>query len=117
MQTARRLTIIAFLSLTILGVAWELWLAPLRPGGSMLVLKVLPLLAGLPGIVRGRIRAYQWWSMGILLYLCEGVVRLMSDTGTSASLAWIQTGIVVIAFCAILAYVRAARQLATPIAR
>lgn len=80
----------------------------------MLVLKVLPLLAGLPAIVRGRIRAYQWWSMGILLYLCEGVVRLMSDRGMSASLAGIQTGIVVIGFCSILAYVRAVRKNGAP---
>lgn len=76
----------------------------------MLALKVLPLLVGLPAIARGRIRAYQWWSMGILAYLCEGVVRLMSDRGVSATLAWIETGIVAVGFLAILAFVRAARK-------
>src|SRR4051794_1984022 len=31
----------SLLALIVLGLAWELWLAPLRPGGSWLVLKVL----------------------------------------------------------------------------
>jgi uncharacterized membrane protein len=110
MQTARRTTITVFIALILLGVAWEVWLAPLRPGGSMLALKVLPLLLGLPAIARGSVRAYQWWSMGILAYLCEGVVRLMSDQGVSVTLAWIETGLVTIGFCAILAFVRAARK-------
>ena len=34
--------------LIFLGLAWELWLAPIRPGGSLLALKVLPLKSGEP---------------------------------------------------------------------
>jgi len=109
MEAARRLSIIAFAGLVALGLAWELWLAPLRPGGSMLALKVLPLALALPGIARGRLRTYQWWSMGILAYLCEGLVRATSDRGTSAALAVVQIVLATLAFAAILLFVRAAR--------
>lgn len=97
-------------ALAALCVAWELWLAPLRPGGSMLVLKAVPLALALPALHRGRVRAYQWWSMLILLYLCEGLVRGMSDaTATSRVLGWIEAGLAAAAYGTILAYVRAVR--------
>ena len=42
---ALRLTASASLAaLILLCLAWELWLAPLRPGGSYLALKALPLV-------------------------------------------------------------------------
>lgn len=107
---ALRATVVAaFAALVALGLVWELWLAPLRPGGSLLALKVLPLAASLPALRRGGLRIYQWWSMGVLLYLCEGVVRAMSDRGLSARLAAIETVLALVAFVAILAYVRASR--------
>ena len=37
----------SLVALILLCTLWELWLAPLRPGGSMLVLKVLQLLLNL----------------------------------------------------------------------
>ena len=111
MKTARSLSIAAFAGLIVLGLAWELWLAPLRPGGSMLALKVLPLALALPGIVRGRLRTYQWWSMGVLAYLCEGVVRATSDRGTSALLAIVEVALACVAFAAILGFARASRRL------
>lgn len=101
---------LAFAALIVLGLAWELWLAPLRPGGSMLALKVLPLALAIPGIARGRVRTYQWWSMGILAYLCEGVVRATTDPGMSRVLASIETALALAAFAAILIFVRASRQ-------
>ncbi len=109
MKTARRLTIAAFAGLIALGLAWELWLAPLRPGGSMLALKTLPLALALPGLTRGRLRSYQWWSMGILAYLAEGLVRATSDTGASALLATLEVLLAVAAFAAILGFARASR--------
>lgn len=109
METARRLSVAAFVALAALALAWELWLAPLRPGGSLLALKALPLLLALPGIARGRVRTYQWWSMGILAYLCEGLVRATSDPGTSATLAVVEIALALLAFLSILLYVRAAR--------
>jgi uncharacterized membrane protein len=106
----RRLVVSGVAALAVLAVAWEMWLAPQRPGGSLLVLKALPLLAALPALARGRVRTFQWWSMAILLYLCEGVVRGMSDlTATSRALGWIEAALATVTYAAILMHVRAVR--------
>jgi uncharacterized membrane protein len=74
--------------LILLCALWELVLAPLRPGGSWMVLKALPLLAPLPGTLRRNIYTMQWASMMILLYFTEGVVRAWSERGPSQWLAF-----------------------------
>jgi uncharacterized membrane protein len=79
--------VVSLISLIFLSVAWELWLAPLRPGGSWLVLKVLPLLLPLFGILRGKIYTYRWSTLLIWLYFTEGVVRAWSDGGLASQLA------------------------------
>jgi uncharacterized membrane protein len=84
LQTAASGSLIA---LIFLGLAWELWLAPLRPGGSWLVLKVLPLLAPLFGILHGRLYTYRWSTLLIWPYFAEGVMRAYSDQGVGAWLA------------------------------
>jgi uncharacterized membrane protein len=66
---------------------WEIWLAPLRPGGSLLALKALPLALPLMGIIGGKRYTYQWSSMLILAYVAEGVTRAWSEAGLSRSLA------------------------------
>ena len=96
----------SLIALIFLGLAWELWLAPLRPGGSLLALKVLPLLAPLFGILRGRAYTYQWSSMMILAYFAEGAVRAWSDHGLSAQLALAEALLALAFFAAALAYVR-----------
>ncbi|NLD67796.1 MAG: DUF2069 domain-containing protein [Limnobacter sp.] len=108
-DNSRRLALACFVSLIVLGIAWETWLAPLRPGGWLMALKVVPLAIALPAIAAGRLRAYQWWSMLILLYFVEGAVRATSDAGLSAALAAIETLLSVLAFASILLYVRAIR--------
>ncbi|MGF6608865.1 putative membrane protein [Paraburkholderia sp. WSM4175] len=92
-------------SMIVLAVAWEWWLAPLRSGGSLLVLKALPLLSALPGVWRRRLYTMQWASMLILLYFAEGVVRGWSDHGLSARLGWLQAALAMIFFACALAYV------------
>ena len=82
-----KLASFSLIALIALCLAWELWLAPLRPGGSMLMLKVLPLLPALRGILHGRRYTYQWMSLLVLLYLAEGLVRSLSDQGASRWLA------------------------------
>jgi uncharacterized membrane protein len=69
---ARMAAVAALGALIALSLAWELWLAPLRPGGSWLALKALPLALPLGGILKGRRHTYQWSSMLILAYLAEG---------------------------------------------
>ncbi len=78
----------SLLLLILLCVLWELALAPLRPGGSWMVIKALPLLAPLPGTLRRDVYTMQWGSMMILLYFTEGVVRAWSETGVSQWLAF-----------------------------
>lgn len=74
-------------ALLLLCLAWELWLAPLRPGGSLVALKAAPLALPLAGILSGRRYTYQWSCMLVLAYFAEGVVRSWSERGTSQMLA------------------------------
>ncbi len=100
---------ISLIALIFLCLAWELRLAPIQPGGSWLVLKSVPLLAPLFGILHGRRYTYQWASMFILLYLIEGVVRASSEAGLSQ---WLAAGEIVLSlvfFCATVAYARLTR--------
>jgi uncharacterized membrane protein len=96
-------------TLLLLCVAWELWLAPLRPGGSWLALKILPLLWIAPGIMHGRTYTYRVSTMLILAYFTEGVVRGWSDAGMSAGLAVVEIVLSVMFFIAAIAWVRANR--------
>lgn len=96
----------ALVALIALCVAWELWLAPLRPGGSWLVLKALPLLAPLFGILRGRRYTHQWASLLIQLYLLEGLARATSDSGAMRWLAIAETALALVFFAAAASYAR-----------
>lgn len=94
------------ISLILLCLAWELWLAPLRPGGSWLVLKVIPLLLPLRGILHGRTYTYRWTAILTLAYFGEGLVRATSDRSPSS---WCASAEVVLAaglFVAIFAAIR-----------
>jgi len=95
------------IALILLGLAWELRLAPLRPGGSWLVLKVLPLLLPLFGILRGKRYTYRWSALLIWLYVAEGATRAWSDSGTSAQLAVVELVLALGFFAAAVAYLRA----------
>lgn len=87
-------------------LAWELWLAPLRPGGSWLALKALPLLAALFGVLRGRRYTHQWLSMLALVYAAEGMVRAMSDRGLSQLLAAAEIALAAVLFLSCVFYAR-----------
>ncbi|MCV6070237.1 DUF2069 domain-containing protein, partial [Escherichia coli] len=73
-DASRALAVGSVLALVALGLAWELWWAPLRPGGSMLALKVLPLTLPLAGLLKRRLYTYRWTSLLVWLYFAEGVV-------------------------------------------
>ncbi len=98
----------SLLLLIALGIAWEWRLAPLRPGGSTLVLKVLPLLAALPGILRGRRYTHQWASLPSLVYAMEGIVRAMTENGMSRWLALAEIVLALSLFATTAFYARAA---------
>lgn len=103
----------ALVALVVLAIAWERWLAPLRPGGSALVLKALPLVCALPGVWRRKLYTLQWASMLVLLYLAEGIVRGMTDGGLSARLGWAEVALATLFIAFAVAYLapfkRAAR--------
>jgi uncharacterized membrane protein len=99
----------SLLALVFLCLAWELWLAPLRPGGSWLALKALPLLTPLMGILHGRRYTYQWASMLVLAYFAEGVTRAFGDGGTSAALAWAEALLALAFFVSAVLYARLTR--------
>jgi uncharacterized membrane protein len=103
---SRWLAVGSLLALIALGLVWELWLAPLRPGGSWLVLKVLPLCVPLAGLARNRLYTYRWVSLAVWLYFTEGVVRGASDRGLSARLAWVEAALCLMLFAACVLHVR-----------
>ncbi len=96
----------SLLALIVLGVAWEWVLAPLRPGGSWLILKIVPLLLPLRGILKRDVYTLQWSSMLILLYAMEGAVRVMSESGTSAWLAGLEITLSTLFFLSSLLYLK-----------
>jgi uncharacterized membrane protein len=112
-NTVQKLRIVASLSLValiILSLAWEGVLAPIKPEGSKLVLKAIPLLLPLFGILNGRRYTYQWASMFILIYFTEGAVRAWADQGLSAKLALVEVFLTVIFFACTIFYAKLTRQ-------
>jgi len=99
----------SLIALIFLCLAWELRLAPIQPGGSWLILKSMPLLAPLFGILNGRRYTYQWASMLILLYFTEGIVRATTETGAGQWLAVAETLLSLVFFGATVAYARLTR--------
>ncbi|MCC6213074.1 MAG: DUF2069 domain-containing protein [Burkholderiales bacterium] len=113
MSAARALRLAASVSLAALialCLAWELWLAPLRPGGSYLALKAAPLVFPLPGVLRGERRSCQWSSMLILAYFAEGVTRAWSERGVSQLLAAAEIALSLAFFASVVAYARLTRE-------
>ena len=102
----RLLAVSSLMGLIVLGLAWELWLAPLRPGGTGLALKVLPLCFPLTGLLKNRMYTYRWLSLLIWLYFTEGVVRAWSDAYPSNVLALVEVFLCVVLFAACALHVR-----------
>ncbi len=102
----RTLAVASLLGLIGLGLAWELWLAPLRPGGTWWAIKVLPLCLPLAGLLKNRMYTYRWVSLLIWIYFTEGVVRAWGDKWPSNLLAGIQVLLCVSLFVACALHVR-----------
>jgi uncharacterized membrane protein len=96
----------SLLGLIFLGLAWELWLAPLRPGGSWWVIKVLPLCIPLAGLLKNRMYTYRWVSLLIWLYFTEAAVRGWSDRWPSSGLAMLEGLLCISLFVACTLHVR-----------
>lgn len=105
-RLSRSLAVGSLLALIVLGLAWELWLAPLRPGGSWLALKVLPLCLPLAGLLKHRMYTYRWLSLLLWLYFTEGVVRATSEPAPGAWLALLQVLLSLLLFAACVLHIR-----------
>ena len=73
------------------------------------MLKVLPLLAPLFGVLRGKRYTYQWSTLLIWPYVAEGAARAYADRGLSAELALAEAIVSVAYFGFAVAYVRSTR--------
>ena len=106
----------AFIDLFILCVCWEWFISPLRPGGSWLILKGIPLLFAIPGIWKGRVYTMQWASMLILLYITEGLVRIL-ETGLNFWMALLEIILASTAFVCLLIYLKPIKKEAKSLAK
>ena len=105
-ETTRWMAVGSMIGLIVLGLAWELWLSPIRPGGSWLALKVLPLCLPLAGILKNRMYTYRWMSLLVWLYFTEGATRAWSDNPPGNYLAMIQVALCLVLFAACALHVR-----------
>ena len=99
----------SLIGLIFLCLGWELWWAPLRPGGSWLALKSVLLLAPLFGILRGKRYTYKWVSLFVLIFLAEGLMRATSEHGLSQQLAIGEIALCCTLFLSVIGYIRATR--------
>ena len=106
-EATRWVAFASALGLVALGLAWELWLAPLRPGGSLLALKVLPMVFALRGLYLRRMYTYRWTSLLVWFYFTEGVVRATGrGLGDSLPLAVLEIALSTALFTACALHVR-----------
>lgn len=108
-RSTRAIAVGSLLGLIVLGLAWELWLAP--TGQRWLALKVLPLVLPLAGLLKHRLYTYRWVSLLVWLYFTEGIVRATgvpagAPAGIDVALAWGQVALCVLLFGACAAHVR-----------
>jgi uncharacterized membrane protein len=107
-DATRWLAALGVLALIALSLAWELVLAPIRPGGSpvLAAIKALPLCIPLAGLLRHRMYTYRWLSLLVWLYFIDGAVRAWSDRGLSAQLALAEVALCLLIFAACVMHVR-----------
>lgn len=103
-RLTRALALGSVIALIVLGLSWELWLAP--TGSGTLALKVLPLLLPLPGLWRHRMYTFRWLSLLVWLYFLEGAVRATSESGLSQALALVEVLLCLLLFTACALHVR-----------
>jgi uncharacterized membrane protein len=103
---AARLAVAATLALALLELLWELALAPLRPHGSWLALKAVPLALLIPGVAHGRRLPRQALALALPFYAGEALVRTIAESGRHALVAAVACATAGVAFVALLAWFR-----------
>lgn len=105
-QAMRWLAVASLVALIVLGVGWELQWAPVKPGGSMLALKVLPLCFAVAGLLKQRMYTYRWLSLLVWLYAAEGAVRGYGDRPPGNWLGWLEVALCLLLFTACTLHIR-----------
>jgi len=100
----RIIAVASLLAMIVLGLAWELWLAP--TGQRTWALKVVPLALPLAGLLKHRLYTYRWVSLLVWPYFAEGIVRATSSQGPVVVLAWAQVLLCAAVFTACATHVR-----------
>jgi uncharacterized membrane protein len=103
-RAARAAALTGLLGLIVLGLAWELWLAP--TGSGTLAIKVVPLALCVLGLLRHRMYTFRWLSLLVWLYFMEGVVRATTEQGWSRALAVAEIALCLLLFTASALYIR-----------
>ena len=103
-RRSRAAALAGLIGLIVLGLAWELWLAP--TGSGTLAIKVLPLMLCLLGLWRHRMVTFRWLSLLLWLYVLEGLVRGTTERGLSQALALIEIVLCLWLFSASTLYIR-----------
>ena len=106
LDLTRWLAVGSLIGLIVLGLAWEIWLAPLREGGSWWAIKVLPLCIPVAGLLKNRMYTYRWVSLVVWLYFAEGVIRLQGDAWPSNACAAVEILLCLMLFTATALHVR-----------
>jgi uncharacterized membrane protein len=101
-----RVAIATTVALLLFEALWELALAPIKPHGSWLALKALPLAWLIRGVARGRRRARQWLALLLPFYIGEALMRTVAEPGRHALVAAVACAIATLAFVALLAWFR-----------
>ena len=97
-------SITSLCGLILLGLLWELWLAP--TGTKSLALKVLPLALPLAGLLKHKLYTHRWVSLLVWLYFTEGVVRATTEPMPVILLASIEIILCLILFISCACHVR-----------
>ena len=89
-----RSCLLSVILMILFGFIWEIKLYPIRDG-SLLWLKVLPLIPLLPGLFQGRLRSLQWLTLIIWFFITEAIVRVTSDPAENFiwSCIWLGLGV------------------------
>jgi uncharacterized membrane protein len=101
-----RIATSGLLALVLLTLLWETVLAPLRPGGTWLALKALPLAVLVPGVLRGHRKTRQIATLVLPWYVGEGLVRAVTEHGRAVIVAGLSAGLAAVTFGALLVWLR-----------
>ena len=107
-NASRAALLVLLVALMVLGLVWELWLAP--TGSRALALKVLPLAWPLAGIWAWRLTSVRALSLLVWLYVAEGAMRAATERGVSAQSAWLELLLCGLIFVACVMHIRSRAQ-------